>query len=413
MTVTDALRTAELREPPAHVIGTAEEAVAVARGLVERLRPEAAERDLTRHLPDQEMKEVAHAGLLAITVPASHGGADVPASTVAEVFRLLGSADPNVAQIPHSHFVYVQLLKSAGTPEQVELFSRLLLRGARLANAQTERSGKTAKDIATTLTRTRYGYQLRGTKYYCTGSLFATWLPVLARLDDPDSEHHGEEYVAFVPGDSPGLRVVDDWDALGQRLTASGTVELDDVFVEPAWAMRRAAAFTGQAPYGAFAQLLHAAIDVGIARGALEDAADFVRTKSRPWFEAGVDRADQDPLVVQRFGELYVDVVAAEAALKDAGLAVDAAFLAGTEDAIGEASLAVAASKVLGERSSLSVSSALFEVAGTRSTATADNLSRHWRNARTHTLHDPVRWKLQHLGRFALRGERPPRHSAI
>jgi alkylation response protein AidB-like acyl-CoA dehydrogenase len=207
--------------------------------------------------------------------------------------------------------------------------------------------------------------------------------------------------------------VVDDWDALGQRLTASGTVELDDVFVEPAWAMRRAAAFTGQAPYGAFAQLLHAAIDVGIARGALEDAADFVRTKSRPWFEAGVDRADQDPLVVQRFGELYVDVLAAEAALKDAGLAVDAAFLAGTEDAIGEASLAVAAAKVLGERSSLSVSSALFEVAGTRSAATADNLSRHWRNARTHTLHDPIRWKLQHLGRFALRGELPPRHSAI
>ena len=161
-----------------------------------------------------------------------------------------------------------------------------------------------------------------------------------------------------MPGDSPGLRVVDDWDALGQRLTASGTVELDDVFVEPAWAMRRAAAFTGQAPYGAFAQLLHSAIDVGIARGALQDAADFVRTKSRPWFEAEVDRADQDPLVVQRFGELYVDVLAAEATLKEAGLAVDAAFLAGTEEAIGEASLAVAAATVLGEHSSLSVSSA-------------------------------------------------------
>jgi len=59
------------------------------------------------------------------------------------------------------------------------------------------------------------------------------------------------------------------------------------------------------------------------------------------------------------------------------------------------------------------VSSALFEVAGTRSVAVEENLSRHWRNARTHTLHDPLRWKLQHLGRFALTGQRPPRHSAI
>jgi SfnB family sulfur acquisition oxidoreductase len=413
MTMTDHPRTRELREPPAHVISSSDETLEVARDLAARLRTEAAERDLTRHLPEQELREISQAGLLAITVPAEHGGADVPPSTVAEVFRLLATADPNVAQIPHSHFVYVQLLKSASQPEQLGLFSRLVLRGARLANAQTERSGRTAKDIATVLTRTPYGYQLRGTKYYCTGSLFATWLPVLARLEDPDSEHDGEEHVAFVPADSPGLRVVDDWDALGQRLTASGTVELDEVFVDRAWVVRRAEAFTGSAPYGAFAQLLHAAIDVGIARGALDDAAEFVSTKSRPWFEAEVDRADQDPLVVQRFGEMYVDVVAAEASLVAAGRAVDAAFELSSEETLAEASLAVAAAKVLGERSSLAVSSALFEVAGTRSASVADNLSRHWRNARTHTLHDPVRWKLQHLGRYALRGELPPRHSAI
>jgi alkylation response protein AidB-like acyl-CoA dehydrogenase len=92
---------------------------------------------------------------------------------------------------------------------------------------------------------------------------------------------------------------------------------------------------------------------------------------------------------------------------------VDAAFGAGTPESIGDASISVAVSKVLGERSSLAVSSVLFEVAGTRSASVSENLGRHWRNARTHTLHDPVRWKLQHLGRFALHGERPPRHSAV
>jgi len=316
--MTDSSRT-QLTETEVQVVLSDAEAVRVARDFADRIRPGAAERDLTRTLPAQEMKEIGQSGLLAITVPAVHGGADVSASTLAEVLRLLGSADPNIAQIPHSHFVYVQLLKSAGSPEQVETFSKLLLDGAQFANAQSERGGKTVKDISTILTPTGDGYSLEGTKYYCTGSVFASWMPVLARLEDPESGDDGEELIAFVPTDSAGLTIVDDWDALGQRLTASGTVKLGNVFVEPAWVMRRSIAVAGHEPFGAFAQLLHAAIDVGIARGALQDAAEFVRTKSRPWFEAEVDRADEDPLVIQRFGEMYVEVVAAEGALKQAG----------------------------------------------------------------------------------------------
>jgi SfnB family sulfur acquisition oxidoreductase len=392
--------------PAAHRIGSAEEALSVARSLVGQIRLGSSGRDLDRRLPYDEVEALSAAGLLAITVPAEFGGADVPASTLAEVFRLLGVADPNVAQIPHSHFVYVQLLRAAAAPAQKAFFFDLLLRGTRIANAQSERGGKTARDIATTLTRTDDGYRLNGTKFYCTGSIFADWITVLAKLDDV-------EHVAFVPADSPGLTIHDDWEALGQRTTTSGTIDLVDVPVDKLWVVKREGALCGAAPYGSLAQLLHTAIDVGIARAALEDAAGFVRDKSRPWFEAGVDRADEDPFVVHRFGELYVEVVAAEATLAAAGAAVDHAFADGCDANLAEASLAVAAAKVLGERSSVSVGSALFEVAGTRSANVSDNLSRHWRNARTHTLHDPVRWKLQHLGRYALLGENPPRHSAI
>ena len=41
------------------------------------------------------------------------------------------------------------------------------------------------------------------------------------------------------------------------------------------------------------------------------------------------------------------------------------------------------------------------------------NLSRYWRDARTHTLHDATRWKIQHIGRFTLSGARPPRHGQL
>ncbi|GAA1505585.1 hypothetical protein GCM10009677_42470 [Sphaerisporangium rubeum] len=32
---------------------------------------------------------------------------------------------------------------------------------------------------------------------------------------------------------------------------------------------------------------------------------------------------------------------------------------------------------------------------------------------RTHTPHDPVRWKIQHIGSYTLNGTRPPRHGVI
>ena len=383
--------------------------------LADRFRSGAAERDRERLLPRAEITELSDAGIYAATVPAEHGGADVPPSLLAEVIRLLAEADPNIAQIPHSHFVYVQLLKVAASQEQQKFFFEELLAGKRFANAQSERGGKTITDIATTFTPHADGFRLTGEKYYCTGTLFADWMPVLARLDDPDqrSDLPAGDYVLYVPADSPGLTVADDWDALGQRLTGSGTVTLNDVAVRPEWVVPRSPAFGGPTSYGAFAQLLHAAIDVGIARAALDDAKEFVRTKSRPWFEAKVDRAEDDPLLVQRFGELAISVATAEATLVAAGLAVDAAFANPSDDAAQAASVAVAVAKVVGERSALEVSSAIFEVSGTRSAGAGSNLDRHWRNARTQTLHDPVRWKYQHIGSAVLRDEAPPRHGLV
>ena len=47
---------------------------------------------------------------------------------------------------------------------------------------------------------------------------------------------------------------------------------------------------------------------------------------------------------------------------------------------------------------------------GTRAAASGNNLDRHWRNGRVHTLHDPVRWKYQLLGNWVLNGIPPQRH---
>ncbi len=369
----------------------------VVTALADKFRIGAAQRDKQRQLPFAEIDELSQAGIYALTVPHEFGGPGAPPSEVAQTLRILATADPNIAQIPQSHFVYVRLLQLAGTPAQQRFYFERILRGDRLANAQSERNTRTITDLQTELVDGR----LHGTKYYCTGTLFAQWIPVLTRADE----------VVYLPADAPGVDIVDDWDALGQRLTGSGTVKLDGVAVDPAWVVPRGPAFDGPTGYGAFAQLLHAAIDVGIARAALDDAAEFVRTRSRPWFEADVERAQDDPLLVQRFGELAVAVHAAEAALESAGRAVDLVFAEPTDAHAGQASIAVATAKVLGERAAVDVSAAAYEVSGTRSAVS--DLDRHWRNARTHTLHDPVRWKYQHIGRYVLDGTPPPRHGLI
>lgn len=370
--------------------------------LADSFRESAAERDRERRLPDREIEQLSAAGVYAATVPAKFGGPDLPPSQVAEMLRLLATADPNIAQIPQSHFVYVYLLKLTGSAAQQEFFFSELMQDKRLANAQSERSSKTVAHIETTFD----GERVSGTKFYCTGALFAHWIAVLA-------VHGDEQVVVFVPADAPGVHVVDDWDALGQRTTASGTVDLDGVLVQPEWVFRRAPALARATSFGAHAQLLHAAIDTGIARGALDDAGAFVRTKARPWFEAGVADAADDPLLIQRFGELGVAVASAEATLAAAGRAVDQAVAEPGVEAARDASVAVAVAKVVAERAAVEVAGALFEVGGTRSAAAGSGLDRHWRNARTHTLHDPIRWKYQHIGRIVLSGEAPERHGFI
>ena len=77
------------------------------------------------------------------------------------------------------------------------------------------------------------------------------------------------------------------------------------------------------------------------------------------------------------------------------------------------ASVAVAEARALTTTASLLAGSKLFELGGTASTLDGLGLDRFWRNARTHTLHDPVRWKYHAVGNYYLNDKLPPRHGAL
>lgn len=386
---------------PARLIRSDEEALAVAAAFRDRIAPGAAERDRDRRLPHEEVAALSQSGFWAITVPAAHGGADVGHRTLAEATALLAEGDPSIAQIPQNHFSTLETLRHVAAPaQQRDLFARVLA-GARFGNAEAER-GPPA-----TLRAEGDGFRLDGRKAYSTGALFADLITVTAR------DGSGRPMLAIVERDAPGLTVLDDWSGMGQRTTASGTTLLDGVRVRPERVMSLEGAFGRRSPVGALAQLLHAAIDLGIARGALRATADFVRDRGRPFRDAGVERAQDDPLLLSRFGQLQVQVHAAEAMLSRAAGALDDARTAPSETTLVAASVAVAEAKTLTTDIALAAGSALFELAGAHATLAGYGLDRFWRDARTHTVHDPVRWKYHVIGNFHLNGIAPPPRSYL
>ncbi|MFD0689718.1 SfnB family sulfur acquisition oxidoreductase [Actinomadura fibrosa] len=389
-------------------------AVEAARAFAARIAPGAVERDREGRHPAAELDDLAATGLLAVSVPREHGGGGVAASTVGEVFRTIAVADPSVAQLVLAHFVLLALLGEAGSDEQKEFFYGQVAGGARIGNATAERGTKHVFDRLTTVTPDPAGgYRLNGRKYYTTGALGARWIGVAASVDGDQSL----PVTAFVEGGAEGVEFADDWTAFGQRATASGSIVFDGVHV-PADRVLHLGPVPADPPpllLGAYDQLLHLAIDVGIARAALEEGAAFVRDRSRPWFESGVDRVSDEPHVVLRFGRLTTLLHALEALLERGGRAVDAALAAPelTAANTAAASLAVAEAKAYAQEVAVQIATDVLELAGTSAVDARHGLDRHWRNVRTHSLHDPARWKYVHIGNHTLNGINPPRYPLI
>jgi SfnB family sulfur acquisition oxidoreductase len=410
--------------PPA----SAAEAIAAAHSYAESVADGVIERDRAGadQPPTEELARLDASGLMAITVPRAFGGPGLGAQVLAEVIRVIAAVDPALAQVPQGHFLFCDVLAIWGSAEQQRRLFAEVLDGGRFGNGQAERGGHHAQDLKTRLLNwpprapgggadgpgADAGPRLTGRKYYTTGSLTARWIGVSA-LDDT-----GQVALAFVRRDAPGVSLDTDWNVMGQRATVSGSATFDDVPVDPALVIDFARAFEVPQQLGARAQLVHTAIQVGIAGGALRDAREFVKTKARPFFEAAkagwADTASADPHTVYRFGQLATQVRAAEALLASAAATLDEIGRVPASAAeAARGSIAMAQAKAFASEVAADVASGLFELSGASAADEKHDLSRHWRNARTHASHDPVSWKYHHIGNFMLNDVNPPNHGQL
>lgn len=396
------------RTAPTHRVRSDSEAIEIAHRLAATFAAGASDRDRARRLPWEEMELYAQSGLLAMTVPKAYGGAGVRAGTLAEVIAIISAADGSLGQIPQSHFYMVEALR-LDAPEPVRrFFFERVLAGDRLGNALSEIGGKHAADYKTTVRRDGDVWRLDGRKFYCTGALFAQCVACVAVT--PERRRH----VCLLPRDTTdGLTLVDDWSGFGQRTTGSGTTIFEDIVVPKDRIFDHEAAFERPTRMGSFAQIMHAAIDVGIARGALAIGLEHLRRHARPYGASKIAAVTEDPHMLATVGDLVVRLRAADAMLERAGDFVERAGVEPREETVVEASIAVAEAKIAANDVALLIASKLFELAGTRAVLEHLNLDVYWRNARTHTLHDPVRWKYHFVGDYWLNGRAPPRTGTL
>jgi alkylation response protein AidB-like acyl-CoA dehydrogenase len=376
--------------------------------LLNEIAAGAAQRERERVPPFEEIRALSRAGLGALRVPREHGG---QGASLRELFAFvvrLAAADSNIAQSLRAHYHFVEGRLASPDAGQRERWLPAVVGGALFGNATVERTTREIFGFETTLTpRAGGGWLLDGVKYYSTGSLYADLVSVAARLPD------GSVAAAIVPVDRDGVTLEDDWDGMGQRLTASGTSRFERVLVADDELLPSPIGKESSAPRAAFLQLYLVAVMAGIAAAAATDAATVARERRRTFSHAAGELPRVDPLVQQAVGQVAVDAFAAEAAVLAAAEAMDAAEATAHDgepdpDAVHAASLRTAQAQVLVAELAPRAASALFDAGGASATSRELDLDRHWRNARTIANHNAAMYKARAIGDLLINGERLP-----
>ena len=375
-----------------------------ARDVATILAGDAVARDRGTEPPHAEVALLKDSGLATVLGPVEFGGGGQTWETAYRLTREVATADGSIGQLYGYHLLWFWAARLVGTPEQI----------AAVEQAATENrwffgGAVNPRDNDVEITDEGDTLVYHGAKTFSTGSRVSDVTVLEGVLAGTDTH-----IFAIVPSNSEGLTFHDDWDNIGQRNTESGSVTIDNVRTD--WSS--AAGFVDKVfqprVYNTLnvpiIQLVFVNFYLGIARGALDSAAEYTRTTTRAWLHSTVDNALDEPYIVDLYGDYTAKLWAVEA-LADA-VAAEQQQLHDRADSVteaerGEHEVRVAAAKARATEVALEITAGIFEALGARATASSHGFDRFWRNVRTHTLHDPVFYKRREVGRHVLTGELP------
>jgi alkylation response protein AidB-like acyl-CoA dehydrogenase len=391
--------------------------IAIAERLRDEFRVGAAERDEKRQFPYEQCAAFKASGLLGLMVPREHGGYGGTFTDLMRVVIEVSAGDSNIGQMYQLHTGGIRLFQEFSSREtQAQWLPRC--NELWITNAYSEVGTKSVNDFKTTVSRDAEGnWRLNGKKFYCTGSLAGDITFGPCRVSDvPLAEPKGDDEVRvfFALTSDEGVKIHDDWTGMGQRTTASGTTEFTNVLIPeelclPSTPDPEKTGGGGGLITSLNYQAVHTGVFVGIAKNALDDAVQFIQNKARLWYESTADKATEDPYTLLRVGEMKTAVDAADLlAMRAAELCDDAANHPDDMDRRGVASVVTGEARRAAADAAIEAGSTLFKVCGSGSVLQKYGFDRHWRNARTLSLHNPLDFKSMHAGDYLLNGNLPP-----
>lgn len=374
-----------------------------------------SDRDRNNEYPREEMDKLKRSGLLGFSIPVSYGGLGANCSEITEAIVKFSEGNPAIGQMFLVHCLLGASFLDELAPEPLKkkVFDDILTNNVFLGNAASEKSNDPKKGYDLSFTAVDGGYEISGKKFFSTGSLACDQIAVIGMLGSNMA-------LAIVPSDVPGLEIRDDWDAMGQRGTGSGTTVFDKVFAPADMVM---ASITDESRQMAVTNLLgpitqigFTGVFIGAAKGAMGEATKYIKeaTRAYPWPGLDFDKAVEDPYILTQMGQLSAQLAAAEALAESAARKVDVALQARASASPeemaqlrGAASVAVSQAKIVATEFGLKVCQDVFAACGARSALREQNLDRFWRDIRTLSLHDPLSFRTRSVGEYLLQDKLP------
>jgi indole-3-acetate monooxygenase len=245
-------------------------------GEVRKLRPDiisrAAEIEALRHIPSDLVEALRAIGIFRMLVPRSHGGLELDLPSALEIIRALASIDGSVgwnAMIGSGGGIFAPLL-----PRQI--YDRIYENGPDTIIAGSTQPAGTAEMEGD-------HFRINGRWPFASGCVHAEWMLALCKMvhrGKPLLEDRGASVVRGFILPARDWEIEDTWHVAGLKGTGSHHIKVSNAVVPAAhfFDLERGVPCVPGPLYQAvrqFLPLLHAAFDLGVAEGALNDLIEL------------------------------------------------------------------------------------------------------------------------------------------
>ena len=248
----------------------------------DEIAPRAAAYDRSGEFPWDNVKAINALGLNAMFVPEAYGGAQMSYAAYLECVREISKACASTGVIWATNFHAMKPLVDWGNEEQKKRLLPKLAEGALASLVITEpTAGSDATGMKTSFKADGDAIIVNGSKTFITNGAHADLLLVFGKWSDI-ADSKGSISVLIMEKGTPGLTVVREEDKMGLRASSTATLAFDNCRVpranllgNPGDGLKILLASLNKSRPSVAAHAL------GIARGAFEDAVNYINERQQ------------------------------------------------------------------------------------------------------------------------------------